>query len=625
MANEIQLPPPPSADSRRIAADHCAILVRERAGLRRRLASSVATFCALDGPARLGYASRRDYARNALGVSPVRLLRLRRVGALCLAHPVVGDLAFSVIDRLAQRLPADAAPALVPRLRGRTFEDAASLIDQVAAGVAGAGDGGDAGGVAGAQGAAGAPGVAGRDRSGTRPGEAGGPTPPSGRGDASATDSDYQRISFTVPASVAAYLEDTIQLASALLGHDAPEADCIDAVVAEASTEIPEGATPEEARRCFAIGDGRPGSVASARSSVADPPTPPPRFRCGERVAALVLDRYLRRLLSRERTLATRLEDAIHDVHTSDAHRAAGYGSFADFGRRALDMAPSTLHDHLVRARLRRRRHPIAEAVASGRLAPAKAQLVERLHRRCHVPISCLGPWIEVARTHSFRGLCEAVRWAHVQSSTDYRAWSHTDFAPPDRERIRASKRPVTEIARDPTPEILAGASQAPMTSTQWVVRRATLDVLLQLMAGSRAQAVSDRDAPRAVRSPAPPAWWCLLHVFVTARRQWSAIERKPPGVRGQVLRRDDYRCTVPVCSERRSLEVHHIRFRSAGGEDSPHNLVTLCAFHHRALHDGRLRIHGRVIESAEDLRYELAIDGSGRAQVCFRGEEVGG
>ncbi|HET19508.1 MAG TPA: HNH endonuclease [Chromatiales bacterium] len=161
------------------------------------------------------------------------------------------------------------------------------------------------------------------------------------------------------------------------------------------------------------------------------------------------------------------------------------------------------------------------------------------------------------------------------------------------------------------------------MTSTQWVLRRATLDALLQLMAGSGAQAASERAAPAGLRAAAPPAGCCLLHVFVTARRQWSVIEREPGGVRGEVLRRDDYRCAVPVCSERRSLEVHHIRFRSAGGDDHPQNLVTLCAFHHHALHDGRLRIRGRVFESAEDLSYELAIDTTGQARARFHGEEV--
>jgi len=339
-----------------------------------------------------------------------------------------------------------------------------------------------------------------------------------------------------------------------------------------------------EARRSFAVPDPRP---APTRSPITACPVPRRRFRRDAASASLVLDRYLHRRLRREGTLATRLEDAILDAYHADAHRAAGCATFAEFGRRRLDMPPSTLHDHLARARLRRRGNPIAQPVAAGTLTPAKAQLLERLHCGCHVPASALAPWIQLARTHSFRGLSQSVRWAQTRRDTDYRAWSNAGFVPPTREQIRASKRPVVEIARDPAPEILAEAGQTPSTSTRWVLRRDTLDLLLQLMAGSRPLTDHNRQAP---------PWWCLLHVFVTARRQWSALEREPAGVCGTVLRRDDYRCAVPVCSQRRGLEVHHIRFRSAGGGDHPENLVTLCAFHHRALHDGRLRIRGRVV-----------------------------
>jgi len=597
MVRQIQLPPPGSPASAQTLVDRCIAHARDRTGLRRRLASAVATFCALDGPAALGYSSQRDYARNALGIHAVRWLRLRRVGALCLAHPAVGSLPFSVIDLLAQRLSPDEAAALAPDLIGYTVQEAATRIEAVAT----------------------KPVASDASPDGTR------------AGPDTLADPDYQPVSFTVPSEVAVYLDETLRLATALLGHEAAEADSVDAVVAEASTEIPTDLTPHEARQCFLVGEGpspvalgRPPAPAARRSPLTSAPMPRPRFRRDALSAARVLDRWLRRLLRRERDLDTGFQEALLAVHRTDAHRVAGYASFADFGRRALDLAPSTLHDHLARARLRQRGDPIASAVAAGTLAPAKAQLVEKLQRSCHVPMSGLGPWIDLARSLSFRGLLEAVRWAHTQGDTDYRRWSNAGFPPPTREAIRASKHPVTEIARDPSPEILADVARTPSTRARWVLRRETLDVLLQLMAGSRARATCGREAPDLV-PPAPPAWWCLLHVFVTARRQWSVVEREPSGVRGQVLRRDDYRCAVPVCSQRRSLEVHHIRFRSAGGGDTPGNLVTLCAFHHHALHDGRLRIHGRVQDSAEDLRYELAMDAEGRAGVCFRGEEVVG
>jgi 5-methylcytosine-specific restriction endonuclease McrA len=50
-----------------------------------------------------------------------------------------------------------------------------------------------------------------------------------------------------------------------------------------------------------------------------------------------------------------------------------------------------------------------------------------------------------------------------------------------------------------------------------------------------------------------------------------------------QVLRRDGWRCQV--CGSMQNLEVHHLRFRSHGGDDSEQNLITLCAQCHSEAH----------------------------------------
>ena len=52
-----------------------------------------------------------------------------------------------------------------------------------------------------------------------------------------------------------------------------------------------------------------------------------------------------------------------------------------------------------------------------------------------------------------------------------------------------------------------------------------------------------------------------------------------------QVLDRDGWRCQN--CGNASQLQVHHLRFRSALGDDSLENLITLCVVCHA-------RIHGR-------------------------------
>ena len=60
-----------------------------------------------------------------------------------------------------------------------------------------------------------------------------------------------------------------------------------------------------------------------------------------------------------------------------------------------------------------------------------------------------------------------------------------------------------------------------------------------------------------------------------------------PPAVRRAVLHRDHHRCQVPGCSNRLWLDLHHLEYFSAGGDNSEANLITLCSVHHQLLHDG--------------------------------------
>jgi 5-methylcytosine-specific restriction endonuclease McrA len=54
-----------------------------------------------------------------------------------------------------------------------------------------------------------------------------------------------------------------------------------------------------------------------------------------------------------------------------------------------------------------------------------------------------------------------------------------------------------------------------------------------------------------------------------------------------QVLKRDGWRCQL--CGSMSGVEVHHLRFRSRGGQDCGENLITVC----RPCHDG---IHSDVL-----------------------------
>ena len=78
-------------------------------------------------------------------------------------------------------------------------------------------------------------------------------------------------------------------------------------------------------------------------------------------------------------------------------------------------------------------------------------------------------------------------------------------------------------------------------------------------------------------------------------KRRLRAVQDIPPAIRREVMRRDRGCCVVPGCTHSTFVDVHHIDLRSEGGDHNPNGLVVLCSAHHRATHQGKLGIEGRV------------------------------
>ena len=58
-----------------------------------------------------------------------------------------------------------------------------------------------------------------------------------------------------------------------------------------------------------------------------------------------------------------------------------------------------------------------------------------------------------------------------------------------------------------------------------------------------------------------------------------------------RLLNARDKGCRFPGCANSRYVDAHHIEHWANGGESKPSNLVSLCRFHHRAVHEGGIRI----------------------------------
>jgi Domain of unknown function (DUF222)/HNH endonuclease len=63
-----------------------------------------------------------------------------------------------------------------------------------------------------------------------------------------------------------------------------------------------------------------------------------------------------------------------------------------------------------------------------------------------------------------------------------------------------------------------------------------------------------------------------------------------PPAIR-RALQSRDQACRFPGCSFTRYVDGHHVVHWAHGGETKLSNLVTLCRFHHRQVHEGKVEV----------------------------------
>jgi len=61
-----------------------------------------------------------------------------------------------------------------------------------------------------------------------------------------------------------------------------------------------------------------------------------------------------------------------------------------------------------------------------------------------------------------------------------------------------------------------------------------------------------------------------------------------PPALQ-RALNARDKGCRFPGCTHKKYTDAHHIKHWAKGGETKMSNLVTLCRFHHRKVHEGQV------------------------------------
>jgi hypothetical protein len=86
-----------------------------------------------------------------------------------------------------------------------------------------------------------------------------------------------------------------------------------------------------------------------------------------------------------------------------------------------------------------------------------------------------------------------------------------------------------------------------------------------------------------------------LVSIVENGRGEPLTVGRRtrtiPPAIRRALNARDRGGCRFPGCTFKRYVDGHHVKHWAQGGETKLGNLVTLCRFHHRQVHEGRVAV----------------------------------
>jgi hypothetical protein len=596
-----------------------AELARSRGALRRVLAGLAEALIRRNGWERLGYARVGDYARERLGLSGRSLHDLARVGRALGERPgleaalVAGVLPWSKVRLLARFVGADDERDWIARSRRlsvRVLERRVRTVDRGALASLGL--------------------EVDEDGASTEP---------------------VETVQLRVGGDVYFRWRRTLTWAARVAGERVTPGAVLEMVTAETLSALPaggdgpcdpaEGLCRNDGARVSPRGDGR--AQASSRADdrswasprdarqdraerqlepmpkgreiherdaeardVAPATTVLPAFLDPllsglEQADAFELDARLRRAVRLEQRLDAQIAPLLAQVTASAYAWRTRPWSLAAFARERLGMSPRKARALLRLERLGAVCPALRAAFRDGALSWLQAQILAPL-----LLVDAGGEWrtawLRFAERVTVRRLDEAVGRA---------------FA------LREAGSPLWDLCRD-EPEracdLEAGDGDAAPSVERQVCARSS-----DRLHGIRLRVVAPRDVARLFRAALgtlrrameaqsgriPGEAEAFGAMIDHALASWGVDDpwlrrRARVGRHLAVFERDGWRCSVPGCTSQRSLQAHHIRFRSAGGGDESANLTTLCAaHHHRGVHAGAVRICGRAPDA---LWFELGV-----------------
>ncbi len=327
-----------------------------------------------------------------------------------------------------------------------------------------------------------------------------------------------------------------------------------------------------------------------------------------------VVDRTLRGLARRRAALDVEEAAWLRRARALGVHRELGFASFFEYVERVLGYAPGPARERLRVADALAALPKLRAAMTAGEVAYSAARELTRV-----ATVDTEAAWLTAAAKHTVREIEDMVSGRRRGDSPD------DPPAPAARLHELRLLVPAAVLGKfTAARRALEAACGHPLTDGDLL---ATLCDDQLAGAGSQGGDAAAGSQARDAAAAAKPMYQIAITRCTDCMRAWQDVaghtieisetelaqascdaellgrvdgdkparvtKTIPPRTRRAVLRRDRGRCVVPGCRNARYVDVHHIVPRVEGGKHTPTKLAVMCSAHHKAAHDGRLRIDG--------------------------------
>jgi hypothetical protein len=326
------------------------------------------------------------------------------------------------------------------------------------------------------------------------------------------------------------------------------------------------------------------------------------------------LDTELRRLVTERQRQEAALAAHLRSVGIERWYRFEGFASLEEYASERFGLSSRRLYYLLSLHKTLECLPSLCEAFIEGRLTLKQTLLVGKVAE----PATVQG-WIRRAASITLRRLEDEVEfWLQLRESRPD-AWETLEGGPipdgvvlvPGRPpRLHASALCRASVPPEAERFIRAlEASEEEGDSQTWPER--TFRIRMRVEPAIKRMWLATVARCRAAAGSELKEWEALVLAMNAFHATWDNAETRRQRRENPILERDGWRCAAPGCRSMGTgrLQVHHIRFRSAGGSDEPSNLTVQCVGHHLGLlHEGKVRCSGRA---PDGLRWELGVIGA--------------